>query len=146
MAIKPIALTAHPVVVFSSSLPTEIVEIKGRPTMVVSAGVNPLDYQLGIIPASGLPVPQVGNIDATSTEMEIEGLVAPVSISLSSGKQITGLPAAEEGVIYISSSFTASSAAATGRTDVYAPAQIVCHLNEDGTTTILGTIGLKQGG
>lgn len=144
--VTAIALTAHPVVIFSNSLPTETIEIKGRPTTVVAPGVNSSDYLLGIIPASGLPVPQVGNIDATTTVLEIEGLSAPINISKSSGKQISDLPATEEGVIYITSSFTASAAAAVGRTDVYAPAQLVCTLNEDGTTTILGTIELKQGG
>ena len=78
--------------------------------------------------------------------LEIEGLSAPISISKSSGKQISDLPPAEEGVIYITSSFTASAAAAIGRTDIFAPAHIVCTLNPDGTTTILGTIELKQGG
>lgn len=146
MAIKAIALTSHPVVLFNNDLPVETVEIKGRPCMVVAHGVDPQDYQQGIIPASGLPVPQVGNTAATETQLEIEGVETPVSISLSAGKEITGLPEAQEGVIYITSSFTAASAAAIGRSDVYAPAQLVCALNEDGSTTILGTIGLKQGG
>lgn len=146
VTIKAIALTSHPVVIFSGDLPTETVEIKGRPTVVVAPGIDSTDYLLGIIPASGLPVPQVGNVDATSTMLEIEGLSAPISISKSSGKKISDLPEAQEGVIYITSSFTASAAAETGRTDVYAPAQIVCTLNPDGTTTILGTIELKQGG
>lgn len=144
--VTAIALTAHPVVIFSSSLPTETIEIKGRPTTVVAPGVNSSEYLLGIIPASGMPVPQVGNVDATTTMLEIEGLSAPISISKSSGKEIKDLPEAQEGFIYITSSFTASAAAAIGRTDVYAPAQIVCTLNPDGTTTILGTIELKQGG
>ena len=78
--------------------------------------------------------------------LEIDGLSAPISISKSSGKQISDLPEAQEGVIFITSSFTASAAAAIGRNDIFAPAQIVYTLNPDGTTTILGTIELKQGG
>lgn len=145
LMLNAVLLANHDMVVFNSKLPVVTTEVKGRPCVVVAEGVNSSDYIVGVVKSSGLPVPQVGNVSATSVEMEVMGL-GTISLSTSGGKEIHNLPAPVEGIVYITSSFTAASAASVGRTDVWAPAQLVCSINPDGTTTILGTIGFKQGG
>jgi len=146
MTLKAVALTAHPVVIFNDNLPVESVTIKGREALVVSPGVNPQEYLTAVIPASGLPVPTVGNGGEAGKEiLTIEG-IGEVSVTTGSGgKEISDLPDSLDGTIFITSSLTSGVAYEQGRRDIYAPGRLVCALADNGSTIVLGCIGLKQG-
>lgn len=149
--ISLIALTSHDVNLLTDTTPVKEIEVQGRKTLIFD-GVNLEDHILVRIPRSGLPVPTVKDTSAEVTnktllvQTESKTVEIQVSVSKSAGKQIVDLPEAQEGIGYITSSFTANTALLQGRTDVYAPKQIVCTLNSDGSTTIVGTLGIKLGG
>lgn len=144
--VRPIALTSHDVNLLRSDTPVESVQVKGR-AAVIFKGEALEDYILVRIPQSGMPVPQVKDVSASATEtLNIKGAEVEIEVSSSGSKIIFDLPEPQEGVIYITSSLTANEAMSQGREDVYAPRQIVCVLNNDGSTTIVGTLGLKKGG
>ena len=139
-----VALTSHPVVILDDDTPTKETEIRGRKSLVFD-GKNPEDYILGTIEPSGLPVPNVKILDGGTREFVVKtnGFEVTVIQSLGQEKVIEDLPEPIDGVFYVTSSFTADVAVSQGRTDVLAPRQLVLILNEDGSTTILGTIKLK---
>ena len=143
-----VALTAHPVVFLSPDTPVKETEVRGRKSLVFT-GENPEDYIIGVVEPSGLPVPNVKVQDGESREFiakvktETHNFKVPVIQSLGSTKVIEDLPPSKGGVFYIASSFTADVAVSQGRTDVLAPRQLVLIMNEDGSTTILGTMELK---
>jgi hypothetical protein len=142
---RTIALTSHPIVLLDPSIPIEEIELKGRRVLVITQGVNPIDYQIGIIPSSGLPIPQVVNLENYTSSIYLEG-IGNISLYHSGGKEIKYLPPPVEGVIYITSSFTAKEAYGIGRRDVFAPALLVGRVLENGISEIIGTIGLKLEG
>jgi hypothetical protein len=144
---KAIALTSHAVNILKPTALVEQIEVKGRPAFIYR-GKDLKEDTLVSITQSGLPIPQVKDTSAEVSQetLNIEGVDIEIEISSSAGKEIHNLPEAQEGVIYITSSFTANEALKLGRQDVYAPKQLVCILNEDGSTTIVGTLGLKKGG
>jgi hypothetical protein len=139
-----VALTSHPVVVLSPDTPVQETEIRGRKSLVFT-GENPKDYIIGDIQPSGLPVPNVKIIDGETRRFIIKtnDFQVPVIQSLGSTKVIENLPDPLTDIFYITSSFTADVAVSQGRTDVLAPRQLVLILNEDGSTTVLGTMELK---
>lgn len=149
--VRLVALTSHDVNYLHPDTPVEEQQVNGRPAMIFT-GENLEDYILVRLPKSGLPVPQVKDTSATMTEeilvvsTEAGEVKILAEVSSSGGEEIVNLPPAEEGVAYITSSFTANTALLQGRTDVYAPRQLVCVLNKDGSTTIVGTLGFKKGG
>ncbi len=138
---KFISLTAHDFNLLSPDVLVEEIQVKGRPTLVYR-GENIKQDIILTIKGSGV-VPQVSDVEPTQEFLlSDDGIKVP--LSKVSGKQITNLPEPQEGVAYIVSSFTQSAAKDLGRVDVYAPADIISTLNPDGTTTIVGTRGLKQ--
>jgi hypothetical protein len=139
-----VALTSHPVVVLSPDTPVQETEIRGRKSLVFT-GENPKDCIIGDIQPSGLPVPNVKIIDGETRRFIIKtnDFQVPVIQSLGSTKVIENLPDPLTDIFYITSSFTADVAVSQGRTDVLAPRQLVLILNEDGSTTVLGTMELK---
>lgn len=146
--VQAVALTSHAVNILRADTPVEEIQVKGRPVVVYTGGLDEIEkYIIVSIRPSGLPIPQVVDLGAEAPSspsiLNIEGVPVEVEIVASGEKIIKCLPPAEEGVIYITSSFTAATAAAQGRRDVYAPRQIVCCINDDGTTTIVGTLGLR---
>jgi hypothetical protein len=140
-----VALTSHPVVVLSPDTPVQETEIRGRKSLVFTGEKNPKDYIIGDIQPSGLPVPNVKIIDGETRRFIIKtnDFQVPVIQSLGSTKVIENLPDPLTDIFYITSSFTADVAVSQGRTDVLAPRQLVLILNEDGSTTVLGTMELK---
>ena len=139
-----VALTAHPVVILDDDTPVKETEIRGRKSLVFD-GKNPEDYIIGTIEPSGLPVPNVKILDGGTREFVVKtnGFEVTVIQSLGQEKVIEDLPAPLTDIFYVTSSFTADVASSQGRRDVLAPRQLVLILNEDGSTTILGTIKLK---
>jgi len=137
---KAIALTSHDVHLLSVHTPLKTIENKGRKTEIF-VGETLEDWVLVQLP-KGNVVPKVGNTENTEAALEIEGKQITVS-KIGDVDKIEGLPEPKKGVIYISSSLTAAAAAKLGRTDVYAPARLIC-TEKDGHTTVVGTIGLKQ--
>ena len=139
-----IALTAHPVVILDPRTPVKEAEVRGRKSLVFD-GKDPKDYIIGVVEPSGLPVPNVKVQDGESREFTIKtnDFEVPVIQSLGSTKVIENLPEELDDIFYVTSSFTADVAVSQGRTDVLAPRQLVLMLNEDGSTTILGTMELK---
>lgn len=140
-----VALTAHPVVILSPDTPVKETEIRGRKSLVFAGTGDPKDYIIGEIQPSGLPVPNVKVIDGESRQFIIKtnDFEVPVIQSLGQEKVIEDLPAPLTDIFYVTSSFTADVAASQGRRDVLAPRQLVLILNQDGSTTILGTMELK---
>lgn len=141
-----VALTSHPVVILDPRTPVKETEIRGRKSLVFAGTGNPKDYIIGEIQPSGLPVPNVKVIDGETRQFIIKtnDFEVPVIQSLGSTKVIEDLPEPLTDIFYITSSFTADVAVSQGRRDVLAPRQLVLLLNEeDGSTTILGTIELK---
>lgn len=139
-----VALTSHPVVILSPETPIRETEIRGRKSLVFD-GKDPKDYIIGTIEPSGQPVPNVKVIDGETREFIIKtnDFQVPVIQSLGSVKVIEDLPEQLTDIFYVTSSFTADVAVQQGRRDVLAPRQLVLLLNEDGSTTILGTMELK---
>lgn len=135
-----IALTSHPVNILRKDVIVETLQVKGRPTLIYKGECLEKDIVLKI-PSSGLPVPQVSDVEPTSISLNINGVEVPVSKIV--GKEIKNLPDFSEDCIFITSSFTQAAAKELGRVDIYAPTDLICTLNDDGSTTIVGTRGLK---
>jgi hypothetical protein len=141
-----INLSAHNIVILNADTPVEHLELKGRPALVFS-GEKLSEWIDLIIPSSGLPLPKVetGSTETRELQVDVESTEAKISISVEGiGKKvITNLPEPKENTYYISSALCSSVAKELGRTDVLAPKQLVLKLNEDGSTLILGTLGLR---
>jgi hypothetical protein len=139
-------LSAHDVVILNPETPVKQLELKGRPAFIFN-GEKLSEWVDLIIPSSGLPLPKVETESARTTELEVEveSTEAKIQITLEGvGKKfISNLPEPKENTYYVSSALCSSVAKELGRYDVLAPKQLVLQLNEDGSTLILGTLGLR---
>ena len=139
-------LSAHDIVILNSNCPVEKLELKGRPALIFKGGKLSEWVDL-IIPSSGKALPKVETESTETQELEVEVEESEAKIHLTlegvGKKVITNLPEPKENTYYISSALCSSVAKELGRTDVLAPKQLVLKLNEDGSTLILGTLGLR---
>ena len=142
------SLNAHVTRILSISTPVQRVSNpSGREVVVFSPpnGEAIEKYLVLELPATDLPVPQVGSVDPTLEEWETEK--GKITVQVSSGSLITNLPPCEKGVVWMTSYPTAKAAAEIGRKDFINAGPTVFKSYDESTgrgTTILGCLGVNR--
>jgi len=148
--VQIIGLANHDYNILRMNTPVKTIELGGGRKQVLFDGERLEDYILYTVPVSGLPAPQVlptcGGLPRELTLLLDGDIQIPLTVYEDGGTiYIKDLPAPVEGVYYLTSYAAASTAFSQGRRDVLCPGTLVLERNEDGSTRILGCLGLKQG-
>lgn len=142
------SLNAHATQILSIDTPVRRVSNpSGREVLVFAPpnGETIEKYLVWELPATDLPVPQVGATLPTLEEWEIEE--GKITVQVSSGSLIANLPPYEKGVVWMTSYPTAKAASEIGRKDFVNAGPSVFADYDAATgrgTTILGCLGVNR--
>ena len=144
------SLNAHVTRILSIDTPVKRVSNpSGREVLVFSPPNEETTIEKYLVlelPATDLPVPQVGSVDPTLEEWEIEE-GKKLTVQVSSGSLIANLPPYEKGVVWMTSYPTAKAAAEIGRKDFINAGPTVFKGYDESTgrgSLILGCLGVNR--